>query len=127
MLVRGSSLVLLLVLSACSGEPGGCGAPPVPASQELAAPASLARGGALFQEHCALCHGESGDGHGVRRNLSAPPADLTDPGWRAQARPGELFCVIREGVADTPMAGWNIFDDEETWALVGYVLELGRT
>lgn len=93
----------------------------------LAQSEALERGRALFVEHCALCHGEKADGHGVRRNLSSRPVDLTDPLWRDRTTPRRVFFVIREGVRGTPMAGWKILDETETWDLVAYVMSVAET
>src|SRR5262249_46185947 len=59
---------------------------------------SRMRGGRLFREYCALCHGERGDGRGPRREgLTQAPRDLTDPSWRASTSPRRVFFTIREG------------------------------
>ncbi len=58
--------------------------------------------------------------------LSAPPRDLTDVFWRAQATPEAVYRTIREGVPRTPMAAWRIFSEEQTWSLVAYVLSLAE-
>ena len=84
------------------------------------------RGGILFRDHCALCHGERGDGRGIRREgLTPRPRDFTDPGWRASASPRRVFFAIREGLQGTPMPGWKALSEEDGWALTAYVLSLG--
>jgi mono/diheme cytochrome c family protein len=86
-----------------------------------------ARGAALFREHCALCHGDRGDGRGVRREgLTSRPRDFTDPGWRASTSPRHVFVAIREGVRGTPMPGWSNLDDQDVWSLTAHVLSLGE-
>jgi high-affinity iron transporter len=97
---------------------------PVPAAR-LADPAARERGRALFARHCALCHGERGDGRGERRaGLSTPPRDLTDARWQSRTSPLRLFATLREGVPGTAMASWAALDEEETWDLVAYVRSL---
>lgn len=118
----------LLILSSCRG---GDLPPPyrdlaVPA-ERLASAAALERGRALYLTHCALCHGERGDGRGVRRNLSSHPRDLTDPTWRRRTSPRGIFYVIREGVHGTAMPAWKALDDGETWDLAAYVLSLAES
>lgn len=93
----------------------------------LASSEARARGRVAFLRHCALCHGERGDGGGVRRSaLDKPPADLTLPSWRSRATPRRVFFVLREGVRGTPMPAWPGLSEAETWDLVAYVLTLGR-
>lgn len=114
-----------LALSACSGPERSADqqAPRVPEAR-LASGEARERGRRLFLDHCALCHGERADGHGMRRNLSTPAADLTDPTWRASATAAGVFHTIREGVPGTPMASWKSLSVEETWDLVAYILHL---
>jgi mono/diheme cytochrome c family protein len=85
------------------------------------------RGRALFLEHCALCHGERGDGRGQRREgLTGLPRDFTSPGWRHGTTPRRVFFAIREGRAGTSMPGWGTLNEEEAWSLTAYVLSLGQ-
>ena len=122
-----TTAALVLLLCGCNGTEAG-----LPAKyREVAVPAAVLqaqdarlRGRALFLEHCALCHGEAADGHGVRRNLSSRPADFTDPLWLERTSARRIFFVIREGVQGTAMAGWKIFDEEQTWDLVAYVISV---
>lgn len=93
----------------------------------LASVEARARGGRLFREYCALCHGERGDGRGVRREgLTRPPRDFTDPGWRAPTSPQRVFFAIREGLQGTPMPGWKALSEEDGWDMTAYVLSLGE-
>ncbi len=121
-----ATLGSLLVLSACSG--GGRAADPIPEtpSDLLLSVETRDQGRELFLRHCALCHGERGDGHGVRRSLSKPPADLTDPLWRRRATPQGVYRAIRDGIPRSPMAGWKIFSEQQTWALTAHVLYLAE-
>ncbi len=94
----------------------------------LTSPARRARGRVLYERACFLCHGEKGDGRGVRREgLSRPPRDFTDEQWRSGVTPRHVFFAIREGIPGTPMAAWRTFDDRETWDLVAYVLGIGTS
>lgn len=116
----------LLVLSACSqGDPRPGPVPPVP--EDLLVSAELREHGeVLFLKHCALCHGVRGDGHGVRRRLSKPAADLTDVMWRRQASAEGVYLAIRDGIPRSPMAAWRILSEEQTWALTAHVLRLNE-
>lgn len=116
---------LLLALSACDGGSGSGPAVAVPEAR-LASAEARDRGRELFLEHCALCHGERGDGAGRRRNLSSRPQDFTDTSWRRQRTPAEVYLVIRDGRRGTAMAGWKTLDEEQTWDLVAYVLSIAE-
>jgi mono/diheme cytochrome c family protein len=84
-------------------------------------------GEARFREHCALCHGDRGDGRGIRREgLTSAPRDFTDPRWRASTSPRHVFFAIREGLHGTAMPGWKALSEQDSWALTAYVLALGE-
>jgi high-affinity iron transporter len=94
----------------------------------LASMEARARGGALFREHCALCHGERGNGRGVRREgLATSPRDFTDPRWHAATSPRRVYFAIREGVHGTAMPSWKALSERDGWALTAYVLSLGES
>ena len=118
---------LPLALWACDGgAPAAAPPPPVP-EVRLASAAAQERGRELFLTHCALCHGERGDGAGRRRNLSSRPRDLGDASWRRRASPADVYLVIRDGRRGTAMAGWKILDEEQIWDLVAYVLSIAES
>lgn len=123
-------LLMWLVCSGCSDRdadlPAAYRDVRVP-EQQLASPAAQRRGRHLFLEHCALCHGENADGHGVRREgLSVPPRDLTSVAWRRETSPRHVYFAIREGVRGTPMPSWKALDEHELWDLVAYVLSVSE-
>lgn len=126
-LSKAASLISFLALWGCSsteipGEYRGLVAP----EGLLASPEAQAAGAALFEQHCALCHGSRGDGRGERQMLSTPARDLTDPHWRARVTPEDVFVTIREGRPRTPMAAWKFLSTEETWSLVAHILSLSE-
>lgn len=106
-----------LALSAC--EPTGEAPEPVtPVSRDVAAD--------LYQRHCAICHGESGDGHGPRRgSLFRKPPDFRDPSWRADQTVSGVRRAIREGVPGSDMPSWKRLSAAEIAGLARYVLSLG--
>ena len=84
----------LLTLSGCNGSDLP------PAYRDLEVPVELlasagarSRGRALYLTNCALCHGERGDGHGRRRNLSSRPRDFTDPRWQRRTSPHDWIAA----------------------------------
>lgn len=126
-----AALTLSLTSTACS--PGDSVLPAeyqrlaVP-EERLRSAEAQARGRALYESHCALCHGPRGDGRGARAaGFARPAADLTSPAWRARTTPRRAFFVIREGLRATPMPGWKgALDDQQIWDVVAYVLSLSR-
>ena len=93
----------------------------------LASAEAKIRGQMLFLEHCALCHGERGDGQGVRREgLTRSPRDFTNPTWRRSTSPRRVFYAIREGVPRTPMPNWKALSEQDAWHMTAYVLSLAQ-
>jgi mono/diheme cytochrome c family protein len=93
----------------------------------LSSAAARMRGRALFVEHCALCHGERGDGHGARtEGLTRAPRDFTNRDWRQSVSPRRVFFAIREGLAGTPMPQWKSLSEQDAWDMTAYVLSLGE-
>ena len=91
----------------------------------LASVEARMRGSRLFHGNCALCHGERGDGRGVRREgLTRPPRDFTNPSWRQSTSPRHVFYAIREGLAGTPMPNWKALSEQDAWDMTAYVLTL---
>lgn len=122
---------MLLAFSGCGGPDADLPAPyrnlPVP-GRLLASSAARERGRALFLRHCAICHGVQADGHGIRgEGLNPAPTDFTNPVFHESVTPRHVFYWIRNGVPQTAMPAWRIFDDHQTWELVAYVLSAGKT
>ncbi len=89
--------------------------------------ASLKRGRILFENHCALCHGEDGMGYTDYLDfLPVPPADLTTGVFRYGTRDGDLFKVIRNGTEN----GMEAFNDklsaDDIWYTVNYIRRFSR-
>lgn len=83
--------------------------------------AAIARGAALYAQHCNGCHGASGHGDGPDA-LSLPiiPADLTAHG--SDHRPGEIYWWIARGIPRTPMPAFaHRLSDTEIWDLVQFL------
>jgi high-affinity iron transporter len=91
----------------------------------LSSAEARARGHAVFLEHCALCHGERGDGHGLRtEGLTHPPRDFTNVEWRRSTSARRVFFAVREGIAGTSMPRWNSLSEQDGWDVTAYVLSL---
>ncbi len=75
--------------------------------------ADPAAGAALYEAHCAACHGINGDGQGpAARALPQPPADFTEPSRWAATSLGEKAWLIREGIPRTAMAPRDLSGEE---------------
>lgn len=89
------------------------------------------RGQAMFNRHCAVCHGQSGRGgsgevaYGIvgAYGLSVPPANVLTPEIQAQPD-GQLFNTVSNGVRQMPGYGHQLKDVLDRWAIVAYVREL---
>ncbi len=75
------------------------------AAQDL--PADLTRGKALYQTHCATCHGPAGLGDGpAAETLRVAPADFHR--FRSFLKSDEeLLRTIEHGVVFSPMHAWT--------------------
>ena len=83
-------------------------------------PLVLAEGRDHFADHCALCHGNNGDGktmHG--EGMFPPPPDLRKSGTQ-DLTDGEIFNIIKEGIRFTGMPGFG-GSDQDNWKLVVFL------
>jgi mono/diheme cytochrome c family protein len=82
-------------------------------------PAVLARGKALYQIYCQVCHGEQGKGDGPIASKIPPP-----PSYKADRllnyAPGRIFHVITMGANKMPSYATQIAPDDR-WLIVTYV------
>jgi putative heme-binding domain-containing protein len=88
----------------------------IPQTNPFSSEADIQQGAALFQTHCAVCHGANGEGgRGI---------DLTAGLYRRGGKDADLYTSIRFGISGTDMAPVRV-TDEEVWKLVGFVKQLG--
>lgn len=88
--------------------------------------ADLEAGAATFQQICATCHGPEGRGDGPGAEaLAMPPANFTDAAHaRFYSDRGRLW-IVRNGIPDTPMVGWeSTLGEEATYQVYAYVRTL---
>jgi mono/diheme cytochrome c family protein len=82
----------------------------------------LRSGPAIYEEHCARCHGLAGKGDGPDgKNLIIRPANFHSLRSRAKSD-FELFTTVAYGVAYSPMHGWRgRLTDEEMLEAISYI------
>jgi len=87
---------------------------------------SAARGKSLFDQYCATCHGERGDGKGPgAASLNPSPADFTDPHFIHGETPYDFYHVISLGKRNTAMPAWDgVLSVQDRWDLISYVWTL---
>ena len=70
--------------------------------------ANVEWGKLFYDENCAVCHGEKGDGKGPRAYFILPkPRDYRHPAARHELNRPRLFQAIAEGSHGSEMPGWN--------------------
>lgn len=85
--------------------------------------ASAARGAALYKQHCASCHGETGKGDGPDGAYYTPlPSDLTAQAVVRQPD-AELFVKITRGRGDMERFDKKL-DAAQRWDAVNFVRTL---
>jgi high-affinity iron transporter len=87
-----------------------------------AQPPSLARGGTVYQENCAGCHGNGGRGDGsLGHGMEPRPSDLTNRGALAGQSPLDYYRRITIGVAGTAMPAFESrLSPQDRWSAAVY-------
>jgi mono/diheme cytochrome c family protein len=90
-------------------------------------PESVAAGKQTFTRNCAPCHGVSAEG-GPGNDLIPAAPDLTDDKWDHGSTDGEIFDVIKNGVApDFNMIPWkDKLKDPDVWNVVNYLRSIAK-
>jgi mono/diheme cytochrome c family protein len=89
-------------------------------------PARIARGLALYRDHCVQCHGAPGvPPEPFALGMTPAPANLahTARTWTA----GEIYWTVRNGFKMTGMPAWRFrMTEDELWDVVAFVMVLPR-
>ncbi len=93
-------------------------------------PAALQTAQQQYATLCAVCHGPEGRGDGpAGATLNPKPMNFHARAFQERMPPGATFWVIKHGLADTPrrsgMPAFGALSDEQVWALVAYIRQLG--
>lgn len=81
-----------------------------------------------YEEHCAVCHGDSGNGEPKFHGLMYPrPTNLLSDDTQ-QMSDGEIYFIIKQGIrySGMPAFGKPGDDDEHAWKMVAYVRHLPK-
>lgn len=89
----------------------------------------LKLGERIYQENCAACHGDKGDGKGPQADkLMTKPRDFTTGIYKFRSTPSgslpldqDIFKTISRGVRGTSMLAQLQLSDQERWAVVRYL------
>jgi mono/diheme cytochrome c family protein len=100
----------------------------------LIAPLARAADLALYERHCAFCHGSEGRGDGpAAGRLPIPPADFTSGNFKLRSTPSgamptddDLLGTITRGVPGSAMPSFAALPADERNRLVASVKELSR-
>lgn len=91
-------------------------------------PADVVAGKALYEKHCALCHGPKGFGDGVGgKALQPPPTNLAMSLKMPQASDSFITWAIAEGgvMFNTAMPPFkDVLSKQEIWQLITYLHSL---
>jgi cytochrome c oxidase cbb3-type subunit 3 len=81
---------------------------------------AVEKGGTLYAERCAACHGDQGQG------LIGP--NLTDNYWLHGGKPEQIMKVIQKGVLDKGMPPWeDSMSEEEVMQAVAFIASIHGT
>src|SRR5207237_8316742 len=87
---------------------------------------SLGRGGRLYMQSCAACHGA--DGRPSAENplqLSTPASSFVDPEPADGVSPRRVYDAITSGIPESPMPSFDAaFSDQDRWSIAFYVQAL---
>ncbi len=83
------------------------------------------KGEAMYLQHCAGCHGTSGDGLGPEiKELIVPPANFRAARSRTKTDM-ELYLAVKQGVLFSPMHGWaDRLSNQDMWDVLSYIRTL---
>ena len=79
---------------------------------------SLANGRRYFQQNCAVCHGDAGNGLGPATKYGVPGIGLIGDGTKARTD-GYIYGMMRNGRGSMP--SYNRIEEPDRWDVVNYV------
>jgi len=92
-----------------------------------ATPEGLAEAKKLFGYHCAMCHGEKGDGKGdLAESMKLELSDWRNPDALSKYTDGALFYIITNGRGKMVGGEGDRTKEEVRWNLVNLVRSFGK-
>jgi mono/diheme cytochrome c family protein len=86
---------------------------------------STTAGKALWDKNCAMCHGKTGLGDGVKaRTIDTPAGDFSKTAFQSMSD-GEIFGKTKLGREDMPKYDGKLTDDD-IWNLVNFTRTLKK-
>lgn len=77
-----------------------------------------------FADHCAVCHGNDGNGKTeIGQNLYPKSPDLRQSQTQ-NLTDGEIYYIIHNGIRLTGMPAWGGANDDDSWKLVLFIRHL---
>ena len=91
-------------------------------------PALAAKGRAVYQTSCTVCHGDGGAGDGVTgKYLNPPPRNFAKEAFKQGDSVEAIFATLLTGVPGTPMVAFPQLTEEDRWAVAWYVAHFRPT
>lgn len=90
---------------------------------------AIIAGEKIYQQQCAVCHGEKGDGNGVSvEHLLTKPTDFTAGLYKFRSTPSgsipideDIYTTISRGIRGTSMLPWFDLTSNEKWYVTYYI------
>jgi mono/diheme cytochrome c family protein len=109
--------------------PQAAATPPAPVKLDMTLPLPVAAkpdvawGKKFYNDNCATCHGEKGDGQGPRAYFINPkPAIFTEPRMRAMLNRPAIYAAVAAGKRGTEMPAWDkVLTPQEMASVSEYV------
>lgn len=97
-----------------------------PLTAQSPSQATPERGKAIYDKHCAFCHGADGRADTpVGRNLQPRPRNFTDPVAMARLTDDQIYRAIKNGKPGTAMAAWGqVLSEPQVGDVMEYIRSL---
>lgn len=113
-------------------EPLSFPAPPAWLADAKKRAAHAQPGRVIFNNACAVCHGEKADGQGSAAaslkdvwNLPCKPSDLRNEHLRCGDGPADLYRLITTGMNGTPMPAFDkVLTESQRWDVIAFILSV---